>query len=354
MDRRRTRVVHVGGVLIGGDNPVVVQSMTKTDTKDIDATAAQIRDLTVHGCEIVRLAVKDVDAARALKLIKEQVGIPIVADIHFDARLALFAIESGVDKVRINPSNIKDKGLVRAVAQAARVAGIPIRVGANLGSMDATTRPEDRPQALATEALHEAALFEEEGFRDIVVSVKSSDVREMVEAVRIIATSTDYPLHLGVTEAGPLRQSLVKSSAGLAPLLLAGIGDTIRYSITGDPALEVDAAWALLAALGLRRNRPTIVSCPMCGRCEVVNLLALVHELEERLGEVHHAVTVALMGCVVNGVGEGKSADVGIACGKETGVLFIRGQAIRNVEPARFVDTLIAEANNLLTDRAPQ
>lgn len=321
--------------------------MTKTDTCDVAATVSQIHALERHGCELIRLAVKSRQAADALGSIKQEVALPLIADIHFDARLALAAIKAGVDKIRLNPSNIKDPALIREVAAAAKEAGIPIRVGANLGSMDPGLSREQRAQALADEALHEAGLLEEAGFHDIVVSVKSSDVREMVEAGRIVARTTDYPLHLGVTEAGPLRQSLIKSSAGIGALLLDGIGDTIRYSISGDPTLEVDAAWALLAALDLRRRGAQIVSCPTCGRCEVPNILTLIAELEARIGEIRRPVTVALMGCVVNGVGEGKSADLGIACGRDTGILFIRGKPIRNVPPSEFIDTLITEANKL-------
>ncbi|MHB8072116.1 MAG: flavodoxin-dependent (E)-4-hydroxy-3-methylbut-2-enyl-diphosphate synthase [Candidatus Cryosericum sp.] len=347
MDRRFSRTVKVGPLFIGGDHPVVVQTMTKTDTRDISSTVRQIHELEGRGCELVRLAVKDLGAARALRDIKREVSIPLAADIHFDPRLAIAAIEAGVDKIRLNPSNIKDPAMVREVARMAKSASVPIRVGANLGSMDPRLTRSERARALADEALREAQLLEEADFHDIVVSVKSSDVREMVEAVRLVAEATDYPLHLGVTEAGPLRQSLVKSSAGIGSLLLAGIGDTIRYSISGDPGLEVDAAWTLLAGLDLRQHGAQIVSCPTCGRCEVPDILSLVAQLETRLGEIVKPVTVALMGCVVNGVGEGKSADVGIACGRDQGVLFVRGEPVRNVAPSAFIDTLIAEANKL-------
>jgi len=321
--------------------------MTKTDTRNVAATVRQIHELEEHGCELVRLAVKDMEAVRALREIRKEVSMPLVADIHFDARLAIAAIESGVDKIRLNPSNIKDPAMVREVARTAKSASVPIRVGANLGSMDPALSRSQRARALADEALVEARLLEEEDFHDIVVSVKSSDVREMVEAVRLVAGASDYPLHLGVTEAGPLRQSLIKSSAGIGTLLLDGIGDTIRYSISGDPGLEVDAAWMLLAAMDLRRRGAQIVSCPTCGRCEVPEILPLISQLEERLGEITSPVTVALMGCVVNGIGEGRNADIGIACGRDQGVLFIKGQPVRNVAPSAFIDTLIAEANKL-------
>ena len=347
MERRVSRVVRVGSVMMGGDHPVVVQTMTKTDTRDVASTVRQIHELELRGCELVRLAVKDVEAVRALRAIRSEVSIPLIADIHFDARLALASIEAGVDKIRLNPSNIKDPEMVREVARTAKAASVPIRVGANLGSMDPGLTRSARVRALADEALREAWLLEEADFHDIVVSVKSSDVRERVEAVRIVAASSDYPLHLGVTEAGPLRQSLIKSSAGIGSLLLEGVGDTIRYSISGDPGLEVDAAWTLLAGLDLRRRGAQIVSCPTCGRCEVPDILSLVAQLEERLSEIVKPVTVALMGCVVNGVGEGTTADVGIACGHDQGVLFVRGEPVRNVEPSAFIDTLIAEANRL-------
>jgi len=347
MERRVSRTVKVGPLVLGGGHPVIVQTMTKTDTRDVPSTVRQINELQGRGCELVRLAVKDMAASRALAEIKREVSIPLVADIHFDPRLAIAAIEAGVDKIRLNPSNIKDPAMIQEVAQAAKSASVPIRVGANLGSMDPRLTRSERAHALADEALREARLLEEVDFHDIVVSVKSSDVREMVEAVHIVAEASDYPLHLGVTEAGPLRQSLVKSSAGIGALLLSGIGDTIRYSISGDPGLEVDAAWTLLAGLDLRRRGAQIVSCPTCGRCEVPDILSLVAQLEARLGEIRKPVTVALMGCVVNGIGEGKSADVGIACGRDQGVLFVRGKPVRNVEPSAFIDTLITEANKL-------
>ena len=347
MQRRVSRVVRIGPLFMGGLHPVVVQTMTKTDTRDIASTVRQIHELEAHGCELVRLAVKDMEAAKALRAIKSEVSVPLVADIHFDPRLALASIEAGVDKIRLNPSNIRDTAMVLEVAKAAKAASVPIRVGANLGSMDPQLTRAARARALADEALHEAHLLEEADFHDIVVSVKSSDVREMVEAARLVAEASDYPLHLGVTEAGPLNQSLIKSSAGIGALLMDGIGDTIRYSISGDSALEVDAAWMLLAALDMRSHGAQIVSCPTCGRCEVPDMLALVAQLEHRLGEIKKPLTVALMGCVVNGVGEGKSADLGIACGHDQGVLFIHGKPVRNVDPSDFIDTLIAEANKL-------
>lgn len=347
MQRRVSRVVKVGPLRMGGEYPVVVQTMTKTDTRDIAATVNQIRVLEQHGAELVRLAVKDMEAARGLREIKREVSVPLVADIHFDPALALASIDAGVDKIRLNPSNIKDPAMVLEVARAAKSASIPIRVGANLGSMDPRLNRSARARALADEALREAHLLEEADFHDIVISVKSSDVREMVEAARIVAGVSDYPLHLGVTEAGPLNQSLIKSSAGIGSLLMDGIGDTIRYSISGDPVLEVEAAWTLLAALDLRKHGAQIVSCPTCGRCEVPDLLALVGQLEKRIGEIRKPLSVALMGCVVNGVGEGKSADLGIACGRDQGILFIHGEPVRNVKPDEFIDTLIAEANKL-------
>jgi len=339
--------VKIGSLFMGGGYPVVVQTMTKTDTRDVASTVKQIHELEGRGCELVRLAVKDMAAAQALRAIKSEVSIPLVADIHFDARLALASIEAGVDKIRLNPSNIKDPAMVLEVARAAKAASVVIRVGANLGSMDLRLTRSARARALADEALQEARLLEEADFHDIVVSVKSSDVREMVEAAHFVAEASDYPLHLGVTEAGPLNQSLIKSSAGIGALLMDGIGDTIRYSISGDPALEVDAAWTLLAALDLRKHGAQIVSCPTCGRCEIPDMLALVAQLEDRLGEIKKPLTVALMGCVVNGVGEGKSADLGIACGHDQGVLFVHGEPVRNVKPSDFIDTLIAEANKL-------
>lgn len=347
MQRRVSRPVRVGPLAIGGNNPVIVQTMTKTDTRDVIATIRQIRELEAHGCELVRLAVKDMEAARALREIKREISIPLAADIHFDARLALTAIEYGADKIRLNPSNIKDTVMVREVAKTAKAASVPIRVGANVGSLDASIPHHERACALAREALAEVRLLEQEDFHDIIVSVKSSNVLEMVEATRQVAEQCDYPLHLGVTEAGPLRQSLIKSSAGMGMLLMQGIGDTLRYSISGDPCTEADAAWTLLSALGIRARGPQLVSCPTCGRCEVADMLGLIAQLEARAGEIAKPVTVALMGCVVNGIGEGRDADVGIACGRDEGVLFVRGRPVRTIKPEAFIDSLIAEANKL-------
>lgn len=340
--RDSTRQVLAGRVPIGGGAPVPVQSMTNTDTRNAEATSAQIRRLQQAGCEIVRVAVPDAEAADALRLIRRDTAVPLVADIHFDYRLALASIEAGVDKLRINPGNIGNAARVREVATAARGRGIPIRIGVNLGSLprELLQRHGRTARALTEAALGHIGLLEREGFHDIVVSLKASDVPRTVEAYRMLSTRIDYPLHVGVTEAGPPPSGLVKSAVGIGIILGEGIGDTIRVSLTGDPALEVSAGREILAALELRSFGPVIVSCPTCGRRrgDVVDIVSAVREA---ICDIAVPMTVAVMGCEVNGPGEAQDADVGLACGRGVGLIFMNGRVVRRVSEEEMVPALV-------------
>lgn len=327
-----TKQIKIGNVTIGGGKPVAIQSMTNTKTQDADKTTAQIEGLRKAGCEIVRVAVKDEADAQALKIIRQAVKIPIVADIHFDFRLAISAIENGADKIRINPGNIGSEEKVKAVADAAKAHRIPIRVGVNGGSLEKNMQKNfgSGAEALAGSAVQSVALLERLGFYDIVVSVKSSDVKTSIEANTILGKTCAYPLHLGITEAGTFRRSLIKSSIGIGSLLAKGIGDTIRVSVTGDPLQEIAAAQDILRALGLRKDYVEIISCPTCGRCEI-DLERVVNRIEAYTKDIRKPLTVAIMGCVVNGVGEGSNADIGLAGGKDCGVLFENGKILKKV-----------------------
>ena len=343
--RRHSRQVRVGRIAIGGDAPVAVQSMTKTDTRDVEATMDEIYRLQVAGCEIVRLAVPDMDAARALKSIRDQTDLPLVADIHFDYRLALAALEAGVDKLRLNPGNIGGRAKVEEVVRAAKERGVPIRIGVNAGSLekDLLERSGRVPEALVESALRHVRILEDLDFHDMIISMKSSDVRTMIAAYELLADRVDYPLHLGVTEAGPAFQGTVKSAVGIGHLLSQGIGDTIRVSLTGDSGEEVKVGLEILYALGLREKKLEIVSCPSCGRCEI-DLFTVVHEAERRLsGEDLPPMKVAIMGCVVNGPGESMEADVGLAGGNGLGILFRNGRIVRRVHEAEMIDALVEE-----------
>ncbi|MDD4953574.1 MAG: flavodoxin-dependent (E)-4-hydroxy-3-methylbut-2-enyl-diphosphate synthase [Candidatus Omnitrophica bacterium] len=354
--RRKTRVVKVGGILIGGNNPVVIQSMSKTKTSDVEKTVRQIGQLTAAGCEIVRVAVKDSLDARAIKKIKAKIKIPLVADIHFNSRLALEAIDSGADKIRLNPGNIYKKEEVRDVVSAAKSAGIPIRVGVNSGSIrghQVTKSPshQSAAQRMVKSALEYIKIIEGFKFYDIVVSLKGSNIFDTMEAYRDIANRCDYPLHLGVTATGAPYQGAIKTSIVLGALLLEGIGDTIRVSLTDKPAQEVFAARAILGSLGLRHFGPEIISCPTCGRCEV-DLIKAVKDLESKLSTTGHRLSarplkLAVMGCVVNGPGEAKEADIGIAFGKKEGLLFKKGKPAGKVPFAGFLDVLLKETERL-------
>lgn len=343
--RRRTRRVDVGGVPVGGGAPVVVQAMTKTDTRDVRATAAEIRRLEKAGAEIVRLAVPDRAAAAALREIRRKSRVPLIADIHFDHRLALAAIDAGVDGLRLNPGNIGSKDKVAEVVRAAAAGRVPIRIGVNSGSLerDILARAGRATAAAMVEsALRHVRILEDLGFRLIKISLKASDVPRTLEAYRLLAREVDYPFHAGITEAGRLLAGSVKSAAGLGLLLGEGLADTIRVSLTAPPEKEVFVAWQILQALGLRTRGATFVSCPTCGRCEV-DLMPVAARVERAVLGLRVPLTVAVMGCTVNGPGEAKEADIGLACGRGSGVIFKGGKVLRKVPAAKMADELISE-----------
>lgn len=346
--RRKTRLVRVGDVPVGGTAPVSIQSMTKTDTRAVSKTVAQIKALERAGCDIIRVAVPDMDAAKAIRQIKRHINIPLVADIHFHYHLAIEAINSGADKIRLNPGNIKEKKDIASVIKLARKKMVPIRIGVNSGSIQGVKalRRQVTSKSLIAPVLGYIKLFESFDFRDIIISLKASDVTTTIEAYRQMAGECDYPFHLGVTAAGSPECGLVKSSVGIGTLLAEGIGDTIRVSLTADPAKEVAAAKEILRALGLKKPGIEIISCPTCGRCEV-DLVKIVREFENQInrrGVQPYAPTkVAIMGCVVNGPGEATEADLGIAAGKGCGMLFKNGKMIRKVKESDFVKALLHE-----------
>lgn len=344
--RELTRPVHVGGVVVGGGAPVSVQSMCTTDTSDAAATLAQIRRLADAGCEIVRVAVPAADALDGFGAVCDASPVPVVADIHFDHRLAIEACRRGAAALRVNPGNIGSWGRVDAVIDEAGAAGVPIRIGVNAGSLDpAFAEREDltHVEKLVGSATSFVEHFRERGFTDVVISAKAHDVTTTVEVNRALSRSLpEVPLHIGVTEAGTLRQGTVKNAAAVGALLMEGIGDTIRLSLTADPVEEVGVAWDLLSAVGLRRLRPELVSCPTCGRCQW-DLMGVAAEVERRLADVRAPITVAVMGCVVNGPGEAKGADIGLAGGRGRAVLFAQGEKIRTVDEADAVDELLSE-----------
>lgn len=345
----KKRFVDVGGVKIGGGNPVSIQSMTNTDTRDVKSTVEQIKRLTDEGCEIVRLAVLNNDAALAMGEIKKQVSIPIVADIHFDYRLAIECIKQGVNKIRINPGNIGGKDRVKAVVDMAKANGVPIRIGVNGGSLEKDILEKyshPTPDAMIESAMRHIEILDECNFSDIVVSLKASDVPRTIEVYRKFSQMTDIPLHLGVTEAGTMRGGLLKSAIGIGSLLNDGIGDTIRVSLTADPVEEVKAAKDILKILGIRKSGVTMVSCPTCGRTQI-NLIEIANEVEKRLENVDKDIKVAVMGCVVNGPGEARDADIGIAGGIGEGIIFKHGEIVRKVAEKDIVDELMKEIENL-------
>ncbi len=350
MDRKKTNQILVGTVAVGGDAPVSVQSMTTTKTADVDATLAQVYALRGAGADIVRITCNDIAAAQGLAEIVPRSPVPIIADIHFQHRLALAALEAGVDGLRLNPGNIRKADHIKAVAVAAADRGVPIRIGVNAGSLDKDLLEKygaPVPQSLVDSELDEVRLLEEVGFFDIKISVKHSDVSSMVESYRLLSEAVDYPLHLGVTEAGPPPAGLMKSVAGIATLLLEGIGDTIRFSLTADPVEEAEAGRRLLEQLGLReRSGLDLIACPSCGRAEV-DVVAVVTEAQAALEAENLPIQVAIMGCVVNGPGEAREADLGIAAGKGKGHLFIKGQVVRVVPEAEMVAALVDEARRL-------
>lgn len=351
--RNNTRQVSAGRVPIGGGAPVSVQSMTNTDTRDAEATIAQINALESAGCELVRIAVPNAEAVDALRLIRKATEIPLVADIHFDCRLALACIEVGIDKLRINPGNIGSPAGVREVATAARDRGIPIRIGVNSGSLprELVQRYGRTARAMVEAALGHIGLLEQEGFYDIVVSLKASDVPRTVQAYRLLAAGVDYPLHVGVTEAGPPPSGLVKSAVGIGVILDEGIGDTIRVSLTGDPVAEVSAGREILTALELRSFGPVIVSCPTCGRRRG-DVVGIVSSVREAIATITVPITVAVMGCEVNGPGEARDADVGLACGNGVGLIFANGRVVRRVREAEMVPALVEAARAAASAKA--
>ena len=350
-NRRKTRQIQIGKVGIGSDFPISVQSMTTTKTKDVESTLSQIYELATNGADIVRVTCNEVDAATGLVEITQRSPVPIVADVHFQYKLALAAIDAGVNGLRLNPGNIRKEQQIKEVAKEALSANIPIRIGVNGGSLDKDLLEkygDATPEALVESALKELKYLEDVGFFDIKISVKHSNVPLMIESYRLLAEKVDYPLHLGVTEAGPLPGGLIKSTAGIGTLLSEGIGDTIRYSLTTDPVEEAKSGRALLEYLGLReRNSLDLIACPSCGRAEV-DVIKVAKEAQDALNNENIPLQVAVMGCVVNGPGEARSADLGIAAGKNKGHLFIKGEVVRVVNEKEMVDALLSEAKLII------
>ncbi|PIS08057.1 4-hydroxy-3-methylbut-2-en-1-yl diphosphate synthase [Candidatus Berkelbacteria bacterium CG10_big_fil_rev_8_21_14_0_10_43_13] len=346
--RHKTREIQIGKVKIGGDNPVAVQSMCNTDTRDAEATVAQILELEACGCEYVRVTVPDMKAAEAIREIKAEINIPLVADIHFDYKLALEAIKNGIDKVRINPGNIGSDEKVRAVVEACKERNIPIRIGVNVGSLEKNIEAKygRTPKAMVESALHHIEILEKLDFHNIVISLKASDVNRTVEAYRMLSKQVDYPLHLGITEAGTPKSGTVKSAIGLGILLNEGIGDTLRVSLTADPTEEIRVGWDILKSLELRKRGVNFVSCPTCGRTEI-NLIDLANRVEAELAKIDKDITVAIMGCIVNGPGEAKEADIGIAGGKGKAVIFKKGEILKTVDEKDIYRELMSEIEKL-------
>jgi (E)-4-hydroxy-3-methylbut-2-enyl-diphosphate synthase len=351
--RHPTRQLKLGNLLIGGDAPISVQSMCSTDTRDTAATLAQIARLAEVGCEIVRCAVPDMDAAEKLGSIVRACPMPLVADIHFDYRLAITALEQGVAGLRLNPGNIGERWKVEEVVKACAERQVPIRIGVNGGSLEKELLEKyGHPcaEAMVASALGHIRILEELNYREIKVSLKASDIRRTVEAYRLLAKQVDYPLHIGITEAGTTWSGTIKTAVGLGTLLYDGLGDTLRVSLTGDPVEEVRVGFEILKSLGLRQRGPVFVSCPTCGRCQV-NLIAIAEEVERRLHDLPVPLTIAVMGCVVNGPGEAKEADLGIAGGKGQGLLFRNGEILRKVPEAELADALVEEAQKMAAER---
>jgi (E)-4-hydroxy-3-methylbut-2-enyl-diphosphate synthase len=353
--RRPSKPVFIGDVQVGGEAPVVVQSMCSTDTADVAATLRQVRELADLGCELVRVAVPDKEAAAAMPELVAKTPVPLIADIHFDYRWALASLKAGVHGLRLNPGNIRDPDKIRQVVQEAKARGTPIRIGVNAGSLpplpplEEGELPPAMHERMVEAALWEIGLLEEQGFEQIKVSLKAFDVPTMVQAYRTLAPRVAYPFHLGVTEAGTPRAGSVRSAIGIGILLSEGIGDTIRVSLAADPKEEVPVCWDILASLNLRQRGPTIVACPTCGRIEI-DLIPLANKVEEHFQRLGKPVTVAVMGCVVNGPGEAKMADLGIAGGKGRGVIFRKGQVVKTVDEKDFLPALIEEGNKVIAE----
>ncbi len=347
--RRMTRQISIGNVKIGGGAPISVQSMTNTKTTDAEATVAQIKALQNAGCDLVRLAVPDMAAAKNIANIKSRVNIPLIADIHFDYRLALTAIEQGIDALRINPGNIGSEERVQAVVTAAKAKHIPIRIGVNAGSLDKKLLAKYgkvMAEALVESAMQHVRILEKLDFHDIKISLKAHDVPLTIDAYRLMSKTVDYPLHLGITEAGTVNTGIIKSAVGIGALLAEGIGDTFRISLTGDPVNEVKVANEILKSLNLKEYGPTLISCPTCGRCNI-DLPSIAEKVEKRLSDISKPIQVAVMGCVVNGPGEARDADIGIAGGKGEGLVFRKGEIIAKVSEDKLVDALFEELDKI-------
>lgn len=350
--RKNTKVINVGSVKIGGNNPIVVQSMTNTKTYDINSTVKQITALAEAGCDIVRVAVPKMEDAEALVAIKKQISLPLIADIHFDYRLALKALEAGVDGLRLNPGNIGKKEYVKAVVTAAKERNVPIRIGVNAGSLDQKILLKYSgitAEGMVESALEHIRILEENNFDNIKISLKAHDVPLTIAAYKLMADTVNYPLHLGITEAGTIKSGIIKSAVGIGALLAQGIGDTFRISLTGDPVEEVKVANEILKALDLREYGPVMISCPTCGRCNI-DLAKIANEVETLLANIKKPIKVAVMGCVVNGPGEAKSADVGIAGGKGQGLVFRHGEIVRTVSEEQLVAELFKEINKIVNE----
>lgn len=343
--RRKTRVIKIGDVAIGGDNPIIVQSMTNTDTRDVEATVRQIKQLENAGCELVRVAVLDMQAVEAIARIVPQINIPLIADIHFDYRLALKSVEAGAQGLRINPGNIGERKRVQEVVSCCKERGIPIRIGVNAGSLERrllNKYGKSCAEAMVESAREHIKILEDMAFYNIKVSLKSSSVLMTINAYQLLSEQVDYPLHIGITEAGTLERGLVKSALGIGLLLYQGIGDTIRVSLTADPVEEVWTAYEILRNLGLRNRGPELISCPTCGRSEI-DLISLAKSVDEKIKHMPDPIKIAVMGCVVNGPGEAREADVGIAGGRGVGLLFRRGEIVKRVPEAELINELMKE-----------
>lgn len=343
IEKRKTRIIKVGNMAIGGNMPVSVQTMTKTDTRDVDATVSQILSLEAIGCEAVRIAVPDMDAASSLGSIKESANIPVIADIHFNWKLAIEALKQGVDEIRINPGNIGARWKVKEVITLAKQQGVPIRIGVNAGSLEKNLLEKyghPTPEAIVESAERHLEILQDMNFNDIEVSLKASNVMLTVEAYRLFSGKYDYPLHIGISEAGPPSSGIVKSSVGIGILLSEGIGDTVRISLTAPPHEEIRVAYEILKSLGIRKRGPEIISCPTCGRCRI-NLQSLTEKVEQSLKDIKDPITVAVMGCIVNGPGEAREADFGIAGGKKVGLVFKKGKVIKKVKEEGLLEALL-------------
>jgi (E)-4-hydroxy-3-methylbut-2-enyl-diphosphate synthase len=351
--RRKTRKIKIGGVYVGGDAPVTVQSMTNTDTADVTATLAQIHALTALGCEIIRVAVPDIASAKAIAKIKKEITIPLIADIHFDYKLALASVDAGADGLRLNPGNIGSTDRIREVVKAAVEKKLPIRIGVNAGSLEKDLLAKyghPTKEALTESALRHIRILEDFGFNDIKVSIKASNVPLTIAAYRLLAQQVDYPFHIGITEAGTCFSGSIKSAVGLGILLSDGIGDTLRVSLTGDPLDEVKTGWEILKALEIRKRGATIISCPTCGRIKFDGA-GIAIEIEKRLSHVKESIKVAVMGCVVNGPGEAIEADVGVAGGDGVGLIYVKGAPLKKVQQEFIVDTVIEEVMKIIEER---